>query len=140
VAEVRIAGSTDDGVWITIVEREHRNPRSEGWLDAEVRVSLGAWSGRYAARFHEDDFPPFARQLEELHATLVGEARLSSLDGYLDITLTGDGVGHITIAGEAWDRPRWASHLVIAYEMDQTELPQLRASLASLAAYLSRTG
>jgi hypothetical protein len=139
MAELRIPGDGGDGVSIMIRERGHRDPRSEGWLDAEVVVKLGAWSGRYLAQFHEDDFLPFAEGLEELSATLTGEAVLSSLDGYLDLTLAGDGLGHISVMGEAWDRPKVGSHLVFSYEMDQTALPPLQASLASLAAYLNRT-
>lgn len=139
MAELRIPGDHGEGVTIAIREREHRDARSEGWLDAEVLVNLGAWSGRYSAQFHENDFSPFAAKLEELRATLTGDATLSSLDGYLDLTLTGDGLGHISVMGEAWDRPRVGSHLLFSYETDQTALPALQASLTSLAAYLNRT-
>jgi hypothetical protein len=138
MAELRIPGDGNDGVSISIPEREHRDPRSEGWIDAEVAIKLGAWSGSLPAQFHEDDLLRFAERLEELNATLKGEVTLSSLDGYLDLKLTGDGLGHISVVGEAWDRPRWASHLVMSYETDQTALGPLRASLASLATYLTR--
>jgi hypothetical protein len=139
VTVLRIPGDGSDGLTISIPERDHRDARSEGWLDAEVWVKLGAWSGRYSAQFHEDDFSPFAEKLEGLHTTLMGEATLSSLDGYLDLTLTGDGLGHISVVGELWDQPRVASHLVVSYNTDQTALPALRTALASLAAYLDRT-
>ena len=49
---------------------------------------------------------------------------LSSTDGYLDLTMKGDGLGHIAVTGEGWDRPRLGSHLEINYEIDQTFLPQ----------------
>ena len=29
------------------------------------------------------------------------------MDGYLDLKLTRDGLGHVVASGEAWDRPRW---------------------------------
>jgi hypothetical protein len=136
VAELRIPGDGGDIVSISVPERE---PRSEGWLDGEVVIKVGAWSGRYAAQFHEDDFLRFSEQVDALHATLKGEATLSSLDGYLDLTLAGDGLGHISVVGEAWDRPRWASHLLLSYETDQSWLGELQAALGSLAAYLHRT-
>jgi hypothetical protein len=139
VAELRIPGDRGDAITISVPERDHRDPRLEGWLDAEVAIKLGVWSGRYSAQFHEDDFLRFAEMLEQLQATLKGQAIMSSLDGYLDLTLTGDGLGHISVVGAAWDRPRVGSHLVVSYETDQTAVPQLRDALASLAAYISRT-
>lgn len=137
MAELRIPGDGGDVVLISVPEREQ--PRSEGWLNAEVTIKVGPWSGRYFAQFHEGDFLRFDEELEQLSATLSGEATLSSLDGYLDLMLTGDGLGHVSVVGEAWDRPRVASHLVLSYDTDQTVLSQLHAALASLAAYLSRT-
>ena len=139
VAELAIRGEGGERVTVSIPERE-RDARSEGWVAAEVSVKLGAWSGHYSANFHEDDLRGFANQLTRLGETLAGEATLSSLDGYLDVTLTGDGLGHFTVAGEAWDRPRWASHLVVSNEIDQTALPALLTSLASVVAYLDRFG
>lgn len=139
VAELRIAGDGGDAVSISVPEGKQRDPRSEGWVDAEVTIKAGAWSGWYAAQFHEDDFLRFAEMLDELQTSLKSEATLSSLDGYLELTLTGDGLGHISVVGEAWDRPRVGSHLVLSYETDQTALSQLQGELASLATYLSRT-
>lgn len=139
LAVLRIAGDGGDVVTISVPERQRRDPRSEGWVDAKIAIKVGAWSGRYAAQFHENDFLQFAEKLDALHTSLKGEAKLSSLDGYLDLTLTGDGLGHVSIVGEAWDRPRVGSHLVLSYHVDQTALPQLQGALAALAAYLART-
>jgi hypothetical protein len=41
-----------------------------------------------------------AETLKELHTTLKGDATLSSLDGYLHLRLTSDGLGHISVMGE----------------------------------------
>jgi hypothetical protein len=85
-----------------------------------------------------DDTRLFNTSLKE-HASLKGEATLSSLDGYLDLTLTADGLGHISVVGEGWDRPRVGSHLILSYETDQTALSPLQAEVTSLATYFSRT-
>jgi hypothetical protein len=103
--------------------------RSEGWANSEVAVNLGPWSGRYAAQFHGTDFSSFATESKQLISTLDGVAGMSSLDGYLNLTLTGDGLGHVAVAGSAWDRPGWGSHLEISFEIDQTYLPDLLASV-----------
>lgn len=99
MAELRIPCVGSDGVTISIPERDFRDAGSEGRLDTEVWVKLGAWPGRFLAQLHEDDFSPFGEKLEERHTTLKGNATLSSLDGYLDLTLTGDGLGHISVVG-----------------------------------------
>jgi hypothetical protein len=140
VAVLRIPGDGGDfvSVSVSVPESGASDPRSEGWLGAEVGIKAGPWSGRYAAQFHEDDFLQFAEKLDVLADTLKGSATLSSLDGYLHLTLSGDGLGHISIAGEAWDRPGVASHLVLSFETDQTALPQLQAALAALTAHLTR--
>lgn len=108
-----------------------------GWVDGHVAARCGAWSGHYPAQFHETDFPSFAEALAELSSTLTGEAVLSSMDGYLDLTFTGDGLGHINVEGAAWDRPRWASHLQISFEIDQTYLPPLLAAVEEVIRNLS---
>ena len=58
-------------------------------------MTVGAWSGRYDANFHETDFQRFAAELDRLSETLSGSSVLDSMDGFLDLTLTGDGLGHI---------------------------------------------
>jgi hypothetical protein len=105
---------------------------------AEVGIKAGPWSGRYGAQLHKDDFLQFAEKLDVLADTLKGDATLSSLDGYLHLILSGDGLGHISVAGEAWDRPG-VFHLVLSFETDQTVLPALRAALSALVAALTRT-
>jgi hypothetical protein len=62
-------------------------------------------------------------------STLRGEAMLSSTDGYLDLRMEGDGLGHIAVTGEGWDRPRLGSRLEINYEIDQTFLPPAIAAV-----------
>jgi hypothetical protein len=132
MTDIRIG---DDSEELTISVADDVNP--DGWVDAVVTAKLGAWSGHYPAHFHETDFVGFARDLAALYSELSGTAVLSSMDGYLHLTFTGDGLGHITVAGEAWDRPQWGSHLAIEIDMDQTYLPALLASLESVVQNLS---
>jgi hypothetical protein len=102
---------------------------AEGWAPSDVAIKLGAWSGHFRANFHALDFSTFLEGLRPLSATLRGVAALSSTDGYLDLSLVGDGLGHVAVTGEAWDRPRIGSHLEVSYEIDQTFLPRAIAVL-----------
>jgi hypothetical protein len=111
-------GGESEGVTILVTDSQLAREGSEGWTEADVTVKLGAWSGRYSAAFHESDFKGFASGLRSLYETLSGEAALLSMDGYLDLRLTGDGYGHISVVGEAWDQPRYGTHLAIEFEVD----------------------
>ena len=53
-----------------------------------------------------DDLSWFVEDLKVISET-PSTAVLSSMDGYLDLKLTRDGLGHVVASGEAWDRPRW---------------------------------
>jgi hypothetical protein len=127
MTDIRIGGASEE-LRISVADDVNR----EGWVDAVVTAKFGAWSGHYPAYFHETDFVQFARDLAGLYSELSGEAVLSSMDGYLDLTFSGDGLGHITVAGAAWDHPKVGSHLAIEFELDQTYLPALLASLESV--------
>jgi hypothetical protein len=131
MTDIRI-GDDDEGISIRVFD-----DWKDGWVHAEVVVKSGAWSGRYAAEFHQTDFSQFAADLGALYSVLSGAATLSSMDGYLDLTLTGDGLGHISVAGAAWDRPAFGSHLEVSYEIDQTYLPAILASVESVLRQVS---
>ena len=135
MTEIEI-GSPSEGVVVSV--RESQKPDPEGWVDAEVAVKVGAWSGRYAAEFLEDDLSRFVEGLKVLSES-PSTAVLSSMDGYLDLTLTRDGLGHVVVSGEAWDRPRWGAHLAFTFEIDQTYLPAMLTS-AELALRQLRAG
>jgi hypothetical protein len=123
-------GDTSMGITISILGSGRADP--EGWVTGVVAIKIGVWSGRYGAQFHGTDFSRFAKDLAGLSSRLAGTAVLSSTDGYLDLTLTGDGLGHITVAGSAWDRPKYGTHLEVSHEIDQTYLPALIASAESI--------
>jgi hypothetical protein len=130
MAEILI-GSASEGV--TIAVRDGQSPRqSEGWVEGEVTLKVAAWSGRYAAQFLEDDLHEFAAGLRKIVEAASEPALFSSADGYLDLKLTRDELGRVAVTGEAWDTPRWGTHVEFAFEIDQTYLPPILASLESL--------
>jgi hypothetical protein len=101
-------------------------------VNAEVAVRMHVWSARYAAQFLEDDFHEFADGLRMLSESPSKPAILFSSDGYPDLTLTRDELGHVDVKGEAWDTPRWGAHLEFAFQIDQTYLPPVIASIESM--------
>ncbi len=125
-------GGESGSIVLSIADPKPRTDRSEGWLACDIAVHIDGWKGRYAGQFHEWDFVAFAEGLRGLSSTLSGEARLSSLDGYLDVNLSGDGLGRISVVGEAWQQPRHGTHLEFAFELDQSDLRGIEATLATL--------
>jgi hypothetical protein len=114
MAEIQI-GSPSEGVTISV--KDSQNPaQAEGWVNGEVVVKVAAWSARYAAQFLEDDFHEFAGSLRALIEEAPSQpASFFSSDGYLDLKLTSDELGHVNVMGEAWDRrkqwERWSALL-----------------------------
>jgi hypothetical protein len=129
MADIRIGNLTES---VIISVRDSTKPDPEGWVNAEIAVKVRAWFGRYAAQFLEDDFQAFAAELRPLSEHLAPPAGLESTDGYLNITMTRDELGHVDVRGEAWDTPRWGAHLEFSFEMDQTYLTPLLASIETL--------
>ena len=129
MTEIRIGRTSEE---VTIRLRDSEKPDPEGWVNADVALKMHAWSGLFAAQFLEDDFGVFAQDLRRLSDGLAPPAQLFSTDGYLEITLTRDELGHVDVTGEAWDTPRWGAHLEFSFQIDQTYLPPILSSVESV--------
>jgi hypothetical protein len=60
---------------------------------------------------------------------LSGEALLDTIEGWLDLRLTGDGRGHVDLHGQLVDAPSDGNSLEFRLSLDQTYLPPLMAEL-----------
>ena len=106
------------------------------WLDGDLAVTAGAFSGRVQGGIRTDEFSRFLAQLQLLDRTLRGEAVLATTDFWLDVQIKGDGRGHFV--AECWvrDEPGMGSRLEFQSHFDQTEFPPMLRSLrAILTAY-----
>jgi hypothetical protein len=117
-----IPDSTDfwDGNWL--------------WCTAEARA--GAFRGSVDGVLRNEDLARFLGRLEELIRRLTGVARFDTLDGWLDVQLTGDGRGHIEARCQLCDSPAGGNSLEFRLSLDQTYLPPLAAQVrTALAAF-----
>ena len=71
----------------------------------------------------------FRGQLVALHETLVGKV-LGSYDGF-ELTLTGDGQGHVLSAVEVIVHDLRSIRLTFQFEIDQTYLPRIIRCIAA---------
>jgi hypothetical protein len=120
-----IGKSGADHVAVEITNRSLTEP----WLRGSLDIKAGPWSGRFLVSFHKGELRQFALEIEKLYRDLVGPAELNTMEQNLRVGLSGDAKGRIVLEGRAQDSSFSGTHLVFRFEMDQTELPAIAASL-----------
>jgi len=108
--------------------------RGDGWLPALVTIRAGGFSGQYPCNLDCGAFSRFAKELRELARTLKGSATFSSYEEQFELSLVGDGLGHVAAKGEAMDFAGTGNLLRFHLEMDQTELQPLIRDLDAITA------
>jgi hypothetical protein len=94
----------------------------KNWVKAKVSITSGAFSGNYFAEFMSIDFKEFRKQLNYLYDNLDASTLFNDLEGYLDLQIKGDGIGHFELNGIACDSPGHGSKLHFDLHFDQTYL------------------
>lgn len=112
----------------------------DNWLRVVVSIHCGAFRGEFDAAFLTSEIDAFRQQASVLYESLKGRAEFQTLEEQLSLSLTGDGLGHIELRGEALDQPGIGNRLSFTVHLDQTELHSSLQSLnAILATYPVRT-
>jgi hypothetical protein len=124
----KIGGREHEFVQVEVV-----GDRANGWLPARVSIRVGGFNAEYICDLDGGAFSRFASELRELHRTLKGVARFSSYEEQIELSMVGDGRGHITVTGEAMDVAVTGNALTFRLEVDQTELPQLIGDVDAIA-------
>jgi hypothetical protein len=102
------------------------------WIDCELQIAAGAFSGRLRADLRSDEFQSFSEELESLARTLEGTAAFSTLDGQLAFSLTGDGTGRVRVTGEAIDAAETGNRLQFRFDIDRQQMPPICEALDHL--------
>lgn len=98
----------------------------KNWVKTQVTVKGGKFSGQYLGEFMTVDFEKFKQELSRLYDNLKGTANFNDLEGYLELKIDGDGIGHFEIQVKACDQPGInGSELTFSMAFDQTELKEL---------------
>jgi hypothetical protein len=106
------------------------------WIDCEVQIAVGGFRGQFRADLRAEEFAAFLTEVLALQGTLEGAATLTTMEGQLAVTLTGDGKGNVHVQGTAVDGSETGNQLEFGFDIDQTYLPQIAQCLeAFLAAY-----
>jgi hypothetical protein len=123
--------ATGGSVRLTVVDRLRpdgtaRHDRNRLRVDAVGSVRGFGFELRNHS-LHTDELALFAGELARLRERLVGEARLMSREGWLDLVLRGDGSGRLDVQGtvvDGWSGARNELRFVIP-GYDRTHLPDL---------------
>lgn len=113
----------------------------KNWIKTQVTIKGGKFSGQYTGDFMTFDFEKFKQELSILYDNLQGTANFNDLEGYLELKITGDGIGHFEVDVKACDQPGVnASELTFTMGFDQTEIKDLVNQLDRITKQFPITG
>ena len=102
------------------VQRE-RGQSSLG-LHSAVSIQAGGFTGQAQVFCDLQDFTSLLSEMESLYTTLSGTAMLQTMETQVGFTITGDGLGHISLEGFLLDRCGDGNRLEFRLDFDQTLL------------------
>jgi hypothetical protein len=132
-----IMGSVDRGIILTVRRRQHLGHVDYwdgNWLLVEVKVRIGAWHADYEASIRSDDFARFRQGLDVIATSEAGSAVLMSMDGYLDVEVTTDGRGPVSVKGTATDEPGMGANLEFQLSMERGSVAALVVAVDEILA------
>ena len=99
---------------------------------ADVTVRAGPFSGAFRTMLRPAELRAFLIPLRAIHDTLAGTALLEALEGTVQLRITGNGSGHMTVAGTFADGIHHDCRLHFAFDIDQTFLPPVIDAASAL--------
>lgn len=76
----------------------------KNWISTKITVVAGAFSGTYTADLTSFDFKNFKHDLNNLYDNLES-LEFRDLEGYIKMTIKGDGIGHFNLQATCCDKP-----------------------------------
>jgi hypothetical protein len=134
--EVRIGRPGGDYVVIRVLGRMHPNAADYwdgNWLVTPLEIRAGGFRGDIAAALRADELERFARELDDLHESLSGEATLESMETWLTLHVNVAPSGQVTVAGTSTDQPGMGNRLTFEVnDLDQADLPGIIQALSGI--------
>lgn len=93
------------------------------WINSSISLKAGAFKASYPAELTTVDFFEFMSGLERIYESLKGTANFYTIEEYLQVKITGDGIGHFIADCIAVDNPGADGNtLHFRLHFDQTEI------------------
>jgi hypothetical protein len=100
------------------------------WLITRITGDVGGFRFDLPAALRADEVRRFREGVVLLYQKLSTEARLRSMEDWIDLLVTGDGSGRLVVTGSIAGKPDRRNRLEFVIEnYDQTFLPPLLAEL-----------
>ena len=125
--EILICADHGEFVKLSVAGRSHPDCDDYwdgNWLRATVDVRAGCFRGSVDGDIRAEELVAFCGQLAKLHQSLQGVAEYDTLEDWLQIRATGDGLGHIEIRCVVLDQPGIGNKLEFTLASDQTFMKQ----------------
>ena len=106
------------------VQDKYDNYYDANWMRVSMEIRAGKFSGNTDALFMTAELVKFAQQLRELYQSLEGTAEFKTMENQLNLKVSGDGKGHMKIAGEVRDDASLGNRLIFSFDLDQTFIKQ----------------
>ena len=102
------------------------------WVYSIITFSLGEIRGCVHATMLTYEFVEFKKNVQDLYRSLVGQAKFETMEGQLEITLTGNGRGGIAVNGIITEKPGHGIKVIFELAIDQTYLPDIISGLSEI--------
>jgi hypothetical protein len=119
--EIVIGDKGSDYVSLRIIS----GPDHEDWSRADIEVRCDGFSGAMPGQFRKDELVHFGEQVRGLQTNLSGIAIFEPIEPNIELTLKGDGKGHITVTGVAQNTFGRHTKLRFEFNIDQTYLRRI---------------
>jgi hypothetical protein len=105
----------------------------KNWIKVKFTLKGGKFSGEYFGEIMTVDLQKFLNEFSLLYDNLSGSASFNDLEGFLDLKIKGDGLGHFDANITARDQPGIdSSELSFKMLFDQTILKDLKNQLEEI--------
>jgi hypothetical protein len=99
------------------------------WIRSRITIKGGAFQGRFSCDLFCADFESFKNGLIKAYDNLKDTATFTTIEGQIEITCVGDGLGHFEVDCEVMDEAGIGNTLNIKMSFDQTTIPELVGQL-----------
>lgn len=102
------------------------------WIETEARIVAGSFHGVICENLRSEELDGLKAQMIGLYRNLEGQASLETREGWLNIQIEGDGIGHFVANCEAKDRVSDGNILTFSLQFDQTDIHEIVRDLESI--------
>ncbi|MEU6727165.1 hypothetical protein ABZ917_25960 [Nonomuraea wenchangensis] len=129
-------GRESDHLLIPVLGRSFpgsTDPWDASWLRTPIHVRAGGFTADLDARLRLHELREFRTELERVHERVGGQAVLSSLEHWIELSVECRPTGSLAVSGTARDDPSSGNALMFEIDgLDQTDLPPLVAALLAV--------